>query len=206
MTKLYRTGRAPWEVDDIRTFAGTGRHADIAWEVQNGHARRRTSHSNSTDLSRRDPNNMNEHTTPNILQRMVAKRDQGGFTLIELLIVIIILAILAAIVVFAVGSTNTNAIASSCNADAKSVETALEAYKAQVGIYPSSTATLTSGPTPTTINGVNETVGPWLKELPATNNYIISADSTGAVSVAGPGGNPAAALYTNAASNPCNKL
>ena len=55
---------------------------------------------------------MNEKSTPNILQRMVAKRDQGGFTLIELLIVIIILAILAAIVVFAVGSTNTNAIAS----------------------------------------------------------------------------------------------
>ena len=67
---------------------------------------------------------------------MVAKRDQGGFTLIELLIVIIILAILAAIVVFAVGSTNTNAIASSCNADAKSVETALEAYKAQISTLP----------------------------------------------------------------------
>ena len=67
---------------------------------------------------------------------MVAKRDQGGFTLIELLIVIIILAILAAIVVFAVGNTNTNAIASSCNADAKSVETALEAYKAQIDFVP----------------------------------------------------------------------
>jgi prepilin-type N-terminal cleavage/methylation domain-containing protein len=151
---------------------------------------------------------MNERSTHNRLQRMVAKRDQGGFTLIELLIVIIILAILAAIVVFAVGSTNTNAIASSCNADAKSVETGLEAYKAQIGTYPSSINTLTSGPTPTTINGVNETVGPWLKELPATNNYAItvSNDGKGVVSVAGPTGTPAALPYTNGSSNPCNSL
>ncbi len=112
---------------------------------------------------------MNEKSTPNILQRMVAKRDEGGFTLIELLIVIIILAILAAIVVFAVGSTNSNAIASSCNADAKSVETALEAYKAQIGSYPAATAasTLLVTSTVTTVNGVNETVGPWLKEWPS---------------------------------------
>ncbi|HVA02372.1 MAG TPA: prepilin-type N-terminal cleavage/methylation domain-containing protein [Acidimicrobiales bacterium] len=149
---------------------------------------------------------MRDKAKLNSLQRMVAKRDQGGFTLIELLIVIIILAILAAIVVFAVGSTNTNAIASSCNADAKSVETALEAYKAQIGSYPSSLSALTSGPTATTINGVNETVGPWLKELPATNNYIISADSAGVVSVAGPGGTPAAKVYTNTATNPCDSL
>ncbi len=143
---------------------------------------------------------MSEEHTPNILQRMVAKRDQGGFTLIELLIVIIILAILAAIVVFAVGSTNSNAVASSCNADAKSVETALEAYKAQLGSYPAagaaSTVLVTS--TVTTVNGVNETVGPWLKEWPSTNNYTISADTAGNVSVDG-------SAYPGT-SNPCNSL
>jgi general secretion pathway protein G len=154
---------------------------------------------------------MNEESTPNVFQRMVAKRDQGGFTLIELLIVIIILAILAAIVVFAVGSTNSNAIASSCNADAKSVETALEAYKAQLGSYPTNISTLISGPTPTTINGVGETVGPWLKELPASNNYSISIDTggSGLVEVAGPKGTPAAAQYDATAANatnPCNSL
>ena len=148
---------------------------------------------------------MNQERTPNVLQRMVAKRNEGGFTLIELLIVIIILAILAAIVVFAVGSTNTNAIASSCNADAKSVETALEAYKAQIGSYPSDISVLTSGPTATTVNGVAESVGPWLKEVPASNNYIISADGSGNVSVAGPAGTPAASSYTNS-KNPCNAL
>jgi prepilin-type N-terminal cleavage/methylation domain-containing protein len=69
-------------------------------------------------------------------ERMIEKRNDGGFTLIELLIVIIILAILAAIVVFAVGSTGTNAKTAACNSDAKTVETALESYKAEVGFYP----------------------------------------------------------------------
>ena len=58
---------------------------------------------------------------------------QAGFTLIELLIVVVILAILAAIVVFAVGGSRANALASSCKADAKSLETALEAWKANNG-------------------------------------------------------------------------
>jgi general secretion pathway protein G len=141
---------------------------------------------------------MNEQSKPNILQRMVARRDEGGFTLIELLIVIIILAILAAIVVFAVGSTNTNAIASSCNADAKSVETALEAYKAQITTYPASLGALTTS-VATTVNGVSETVGPWLKEAPSTTNYTISFNSAnGAVSVNGN-------AYPGTA-NPCNPL
>src|SRR5438445_6915445 len=57
-------------------------------------------------------------------------RDRG-FTLIELLIVIIILAILAAIVIFAVGNTGKSSAEAACKSDAKSVETALEAYRAQ---------------------------------------------------------------------------
>src|SRR6202035_5267792 len=69
-------------------------------------------------------------TRMEMLDRLQQKRnDEGGFTLIELLIVIVILAILAAIVVFAVGTTTTNAKISACNADAKSVETAIEAYQ-----------------------------------------------------------------------------
>ena len=126
---------------------------------------------------------MNEQSNLNYLQRVVAKRNEGGFTLIELLIVIIILAILAAIVVFAVGNTNSNAIASSCNADAKSVETAVQAYEAQLpGKVPADITTLTTS-LATTVNGVAETVGPWLKEVPSTNNYSISLDSVGDVQV-----------------------
>jgi prepilin-type N-terminal cleavage/methylation domain-containing protein len=81
-------------------------------------------------------------------ERMSEKRNEGGFTLIELLIVIIILAILAAIVVFAVGSTGQNAKTAACNSDAKTFETALETYKAEVGFYPGdpNLTTNTGGP------------------------------------------------------------
>jgi general secretion pathway protein G len=78
-------------------------------------------------------------------ERMSEKRNEGGFTLIELLIVIIILAILAAIVVFAVGSTGTNAKTAACNSDAKTMETALESYKATVGYYPGDPSLTTGG-------------------------------------------------------------
>ena len=44
-----------------------------------------------------------------MIERLQAKRNEEGFTLIELLIVIIVLGILAAIVVFAVGSTKSDA-------------------------------------------------------------------------------------------------
>jgi prepilin-type N-terminal cleavage/methylation domain-containing protein len=62
--------------------------------------------------------------------------DEGGFTLIELLIVIVILGILAGIVVFAVQSLTSSSAQASCSADYKTVQTATEAYKAQMGNYP----------------------------------------------------------------------
>ena len=115
-----------------------------------------------------------------MFERVIEKRNQGGFTLIELLIVIIILAILAAIVVFAVGSTTTNATLSSCKADLKSVETAVEAYKAQQGAFPTAESLLTG----TFADPNNSAVidGPWLRELPSASGYSINyTPSTGAV-------------------------
>ncbi len=102
-------------------------------------------------------------------ERMKEKRNEGGFTLIELLIVVVILAILAAIVVFAVGTSTTNAKVAACDANAKSVETALEAYKAQTGSYPAAISDLTS-------SGTN---GPWLRSVPnetfnASDGYAIT--------------------------------
>ena len=132
---------------------------------------------------------MNEETTPNFLQRMVTKRNEGGFTLIELLIVIIILAVLAAIVVFAVGATSQNAVAASCNADAKSVETAVESYHAQTTSFPTAmTDLLTSSVL--TINNVTTTVGPWLRAAPSSTHYIIAIDNAGVVYAAPPTASP----------------
>jgi prepilin-type N-terminal cleavage/methylation domain-containing protein len=63
--------------------------------------------------------------------RMHGIEGDRGFTLIELLVVILILGILAAVVVFSVGGITDNGKKSACKADAKTVETASEAYKAQ---------------------------------------------------------------------------
>lgn len=71
-------------------------------------------------------------------QRREELGDEGGFTLIELLIVIVILAILAAIVVFAVQNLTGTSAQASCKADFKTVESAAEGYKAQLGAYPNS--------------------------------------------------------------------
>ena len=132
-----------------------------------------------------------------MLERLKEKRSEGGFTLIELLIVIIILAVLAAIVVFAVGTTSTNAKKSACNADAKSVEVAVEAYKAQVGSFPASMAALT---TP----GAN---GPWLRQAPRAtvtdDGYAISlVASTGEVDVTV----GSTATNYDSTTNPCDSV
>lgn len=72
------------------------------------------------------------------------ERDKG-FTLIELLIVIVILGILATVTVFAVQGIQSRGNDSACAADRKTLETAAEAYYAQVGSYPSSITDMVTG-------------------------------------------------------------
>ena len=62
----------------------------------------------------------------------VEKKDKG-FTLVELLIVIVILGILATVTVFAVRGITDQGKASTCKADKKTLETAVEAWYAQNG-------------------------------------------------------------------------
>lgn len=62
---------------------------------------------------------------------MTKRRREEGYTLIELLLVIVVLAMLATIVVAAVGGFKTDAESSSCEADAHTLATAVEAYFAQ---------------------------------------------------------------------------
>jgi prepilin-type N-terminal cleavage/methylation domain-containing protein len=114
-------------------------------------------------------------------QRLRQRNNEDGFTLIELLIVIIILAILAAIVVFAVGTTTANATAASCQTDAKTYETAVQAFDAALGRFP--VAGLGTELTETETAPGGGTVGPFLRQLPSTTHYVIATDGSGNVYV-----------------------
>jgi prepilin-type N-terminal cleavage/methylation domain-containing protein len=131
-----------------------------------------------------------------VIEALNKKRGEEGFTLIELLIVIVILGILAAIVVFAVGTTGSNAAASACKADAKSVEVALEAYKAQNPTNPNGFPPGPTSPSDTITGsqgwGALLNVGsgagaPFLRQVPSTSHYLLWWNSTGSVFVASSG-------------------
>jgi general secretion pathway protein G len=103
-----------------------------------------------------------EASLKRLRQRREELGDEGGFTLIELLIVIVILGILAAIVVFAVQNLTGQSATAACQSEFKTVETAVESYKAQMGQYPGSFTTLQTAVTTGAIGGGS--AGPWLKD------------------------------------------
>lgn len=75
-----------------------------------------------------------------MLQRLrAARKAQDGFTLTEFLIVIVVLGVLAGIVVVVVSGINERGVKSACQADTRTVITAVEAYHAQTGGYPAGT-------------------------------------------------------------------
>ncbi|MEM9515849.1 MAG: prepilin-type N-terminal cleavage/methylation domain-containing protein [Actinomycetota bacterium] len=102
------------------------------------------------------------------------KKQDKGFTLVELLIVIVILGILATVTVFAVRGITDQGEESACNADLKTVQTAVEAYFAQEGgtAIPTS-ATVVDGVTGTTPEGTLIEVGLLVS---SSENYTVAAD------------------------------
>ena len=70
------------------------------------------------------------------------RKGQQGFTLIELLVVVTILGVLAAIVTLSLVGLTTNASQQSCNAEYRTVQSALDSYMAQNNL-----ATLPGGQT-----------------------------------------------------------
>ena len=78
--------------------------------------------------------------------------------------------------------SNASAVAA-CKADARAVETAAEAYRAQVGSYPANISVLTQT---AVVNG--QSVGPWLRAAPSTTHYTIFVDpQTGSADIFPPG-------------------
>jgi general secretion pathway protein G len=105
------------------------------------------------------------------------RKGDEGFTLIELLVVIVILAILAAIVVFAVGGIGDKGQASACDTDLKTIQTAQEAYFANVkptGQYAASTDALKTGGFLTESSTLHTT-----RVDPADGSYFVEATPTG---------------------------
>ena len=81
------------------------------------------------------------------MDRMVERaRSESGFTLIELMSVIVILGVLAGIVVFAVGGITDTGNLAACKSDVKTLDVAVEAYKAKNGDYPADLLVLTADP------------------------------------------------------------
>jgi general secretion pathway protein G len=102
-----------------------------------------------------------------MLDRLRKSSDEDGFTLIELLIVIVILGILAAIVVFAIGGTRKDSVASSCKTNFKSVELSAEAVYTKGGKY---------GPE---ADLIDSTKGGLLKVYPVSDDYKLVYAVTG---------------------------
>ncbi len=113
-------------------------------------------------------------------RRASGESPEVGFTLIELLIVIVVLGILAAIVIFSLTGVTGESKAAACNADAKTVETAVSAYQAENSAAPVSYDNLT------TAAGDPSGHGPYLHSKPsatlAANGYTVQM-ANGVVSV-----------------------
>lgn len=91
------------------------------------------------------------------------KKDQG-FTLVELLIVIVILGILATVTVFAVRGITDTGQENACSIEARTLDSAIEAYYAQTGSEPTAAADLVPG---------------YLRDLPDSGNWtFVPADNT----------------------------
>ena len=98
--------------------------------------------------------------------RRMRSKGQSGFTLIELLVVIAILGVLAGVVVFAVGGVTTSAKKNACKTEAKTIATALEAFKADsaTSAYPA------VGASPLGLSALSPATGTkYLKTDPSAN-------------------------------------
>ncbi len=100
------------------------------------------------------------------------KKQDKGFTLIELLIVIVILGILATVTVFAVRGITDTGQENACEIEARTLDSAVEAFYAQNGADPTVVSTTYNGDGTINVAGL---VPEYLRDVPDTNNWSFSA-------------------------------
>ena len=99
-----------------------------------------------------------------------------GFTLIELLVVVAIIGLLATLSIVALNTARAKARDARRVADIKQIQTALELYYNDTGLYPSATASLS----PTYMGTVPTNPTPSTDGTCASNTYTYAASSSNA--------------------------
>jgi general secretion pathway protein G len=100
----------------------------------------------------------------NFFWRMM--RNRKGFTLIELMVVVVIIGVLATIGVQTFSGTTEKAKKAKAQADIRTIMSALELYKVDIGEYPESGTGKPGLNALTTSTGDSKWKGPYLSKLP----------------------------------------
>jgi hypothetical protein len=121
--------------------------------------------------------------------------------MLELLVIITVLGILSATVMFSLGGVTTQSASAACNADATTVEVAVNAFRSS----PANTTSAWPAASPAGNAQLTDPAsagygGPYLSTWPASTKYSITTDANGNVLV---DNQP---YDSSSGSNPCSSL